>query len=84
MSTAFSKVLAPALDKSQPEADKIAAIVFETLRTYCMDGNSVRVPGLGVFKLQERPERTMKSNLTGTEITIAAASRVVLKPSKTA
>lgn len=58
--------------------------LFATITKAVADGEKVSVPGLGVFQKRERPagERVMPK--TGAKVAVAAASFVVLKPSRAA
>jgi len=56
--------------------------VPETLRFYGLAGGRLALPGLGIFSVSERPERTGRNPQTGEPLTIAASKAVKFKPGK--
>jgi DNA-binding protein HU-beta len=68
------------LDKRQSErlVDDIVAILAEHL----ISGSRIRLAGLGVLEIRNRPARMGRNPATGESIQIAASRKVVFRPAK--
>ncbi len=63
-------------------AEVIINKVFNTLTDAMAKGDSVSIPGFGVFSVKKRAERTGRNPQTGASMTIAAATLPAFKAGK--
>lgn len=79
--------VADTLNLTRADAEKTFDGVIDVIVSSIVDGDEVSIPGLGIFKVTERAERTGRNPQTGETITIAASKSVnfrVAKPLKDA
>ena len=63
-------------------ASVLFAEVFATVITYIKDGNRVKIPGLGVIEVKDRPARMGRNPATGESIQIAASRKIAFRAAK--
>ena len=67
---------------NKTEADKLITAVFDVITEAIVSGDTVRVPGFGIFEVSERKGRTGRNPQTGEEIEIAASRLPKFKAAK--
>ncbi len=63
-------------------AEKTVNATIKSIIEVLSNGESISIPGLGVFSIRERKARKGKNPLTGKEITISARKIIVFTPAK--
>ena len=71
---------AHALPKGQ--AETIATSLVGLLVKHLKDGDRVRIGGLGIMEVKNRPARTGRNPATGAAIQIAASKKIAFRPAK--
>jgi DNA-binding protein HU-beta len=54
----------------------------ETLAGHLKDGTKIRIGGLGIFQVRERPARMGRNPATGEQIQIKASKKIAFRPAK--
>jgi len=67
---------------TKAETEKALGALVQTITTALQAGDRLALPGLGIFSVSERPERTGRNPQTGESLTIAAGKAVKFKPGK--
>ena len=68
------------LTKKQSEAMLDGLVAAAT--THLQAGAKVRLTGLGILQIQDRPARTGRNPATGATIQIAASKKIAFRPAK--
>ncbi len=68
------------MDKKQ--ADTVVADVFEMLVTHLKSGDRLRIGGLGVLEVKNRPARLGRNPATGAAIQIQASKKIAFRAAK--
>ena len=68
------------MDKKQAEA--AVAGVFEMLVAHLKAGDRVRIAGLGIFEVKDRPARVGRNPATGEAVQIEASRKVAFRAAK--
>jgi DNA-binding protein HU-beta len=64
----------------QPKmAQRFVADFIDALRSYLIEGNKVRIAGLGIFAVRDRPARMGRNPSTGESIKIAASRKISVR-----
>jgi len=64
------------------QADAIIADVFESVVGHLRSGERVRINGLGILEVKDRPARMGRNPATGEAIQIAASRKVAFRVAK--
>ncbi len=64
------------------EADEILTGLVGILVQHLKSGDRLRIGGLGILEVKDRPERTGRNPATGEAITIKASKKVAFRPAK--
>ena len=64
------------------QADAVVADVFETVVTHLKSGERVRIGGLGILEVKDRPARMGRNPATGEAVQIAASRKVAFRAAK--
>jgi DNA-binding protein HU-beta len=78
----FIYAVAAGASVSKVEADRVIAAAANTLTGVMRSGDSVNLPGLGIFTSKLRAAHPGKNPATGETITIPAKRVAVFKPAK--
>lgn len=78
----FVVTLAVASDLTKQEVERVIAAAANTLTDVMRSGDSVNIPGLGIFTSKERPSHTGRNPATGEAVEIPAKRVAIFKPSK--
>lgn len=78
----FVVTLAVASDLTKQEVERVIAAAANTLTDVMRSGDSVNIPGLGIFTSKERPAHTGRNPATGEAVEIPAKRVAIFKPSK--
>lgn len=78
----FVVTLAVASDLTKQEVERVIAAAANTLTDVMRSGDSVNIPGLGIFTSKERPAHTGRNPATGESVEIPAKRVAIFKPSK--
>jgi len=68
------------MDKQQ--ADAVVADVFESVVGHLKSGERVRINGLGILEVKDRPARMGRNPATGEAVQIAASRKVAFRVAK--
>ena len=69
-------------DLAKKQAHGMAARFVEVLTTHLVKGDKIRMNGLGILEVKDRPARTGRNPGTGETIEIAASKKVAFRPAK--
>src|ERR1700728_1765180 len=69
-------------DLAKKQAHGIAAGFVEALTAHLVKGDKVRMSGLGILEVKDRPARTGRNPGTGATIEIAASKKVSFRAAK--
>ncbi len=64
------------------QADAVVADVFEIVVGHLKSGERVRINGLGILEVKDRPARTGRNPATGETVQIAASRKVAFRVAK--
>ena len=64
------------------QADTVLTDVFEAIVTHLVSGDRVRIGGLGIIEVKDRPARAGRNPATGEAIQIAASKKVAFRAAK--
>jgi len=64
------------------QADAIIADVFESVVGHLRSGERVRINGLGILEVKDRPARMGRNPATGEAIRIAASRKIAFRAAK--
>lgn len=78
----FVVTLAVASDLTKQEVERVIAAAANTLTDVMRSGDSVNIPGLGIFTSKDRPAHTGRNPATGEAVEIPAKRVAIFKPSK--
>lgn len=78
----FIAAVAETANVPKTEADRVIAAAANILTGVMRDGDSVNIPGLGIFTSKTRDAHPGKNPATGEAITIPAKRVAVFKPAK--
>ena len=78
----FVVTLAVASDLTKQEVERVIAAAANTLTDVMRSGDSVNIPGLGIFTSKERKAHTGRNPATGETVEIPAKRVAIFKPSK--
>lgn len=78
----FIAAVAETANVPKTEADRVIAAAANILTGAMRDGDSVNIPGLGIFTSKMRDAHPGKNPATGEAITIPAKRVAVFKPAK--
>lgn len=68
------------VDKKQAEA--AVAVLFEMLVAHLKSGDRVRIAGLGILEVKDRPARVGRNPATGEAVQIKASKKVAFRAAK--
>ena len=74
--------VAEAQDMPRREAEAFATSLISDLVEQIKGGAKVRVAGLGVIEIRDRPARMGRNPATGAPVQIAASRKIVFRPAK--
>ncbi len=69
-----------AMEKKQ--ADAVVADLFETVVAHLRSGDRVRIGGLGILEVKDRPARMGRNPATGEAVQIAASRKIAFRVAK--
>ena len=75
--------LAEAGEVSRKQADQILDMLIDTVQKSVKKGESVKIPGLGIFRLRKMKARMGRNPQTGEPIKIPARKKVGFSVAKT-
>lgn len=78
----FVVTLAVASDLTKQEVERVIAAAANTLTDVMRSGDSVNIPGFGIFTSKERPAHMGRNPATGESVEIPAKRVAIFKPSK--
>ena len=64
------------------QADAVVADVFEAVVAHLRSGDRVRIGGLGILEVKDRPARLGRNPATGAAVQIAASRKVAFRAAK--
>jgi DNA-binding protein HU-beta len=64
------------------QAEAVLMNIVGLLVTHLTAGNRLRINGLGILEVKDRPARTGRNPATGASIQIAASKKIAFRPSK--
>jgi len=64
------------------QADAVVADVFESVVGHLKSGERVRINGLGILEVKDRPARMGRNPATGEAVQIAASRKVAFRVAK--
>ena len=64
------------------QADTVLTDVFKAIVTHLKSGDRVRIGGLGIIEVKDRPARAGRNPATGEPIQIAASKKVAFRAAK--
>jgi DNA-binding protein HU-beta len=64
------------------DADKILAGLVDLLAQHLKSGDRLRIGGLGILEVKNRPERAGRNPATGEPMTIKASKKIAFRPAK--
>jgi DNA-binding protein HU-beta len=67
---------------AKKQADTVLADVFEMLVTHLKSGERVRIGGLGILEVKNRPARMGRNPATGAAIEIKASKKIAFRAAK--
>lgn len=74
--------VAESQDLTKAQAEKIVAGLVGGITTHLKSGARLRLAGLGVLEVKDRPARKGRNPATGAEIEIAASKKIAFRPAK--
>ena len=78
----FVVTLAVASDLTKQEVERVIAAAANTLTDVMRSGDSVNIPGFGIFTSKERPAHMGRNPATGESVEIPAKRVAIFKPAK--
>ena len=69
-------------DITKAQAEKIVSSLVGGITTHLKSGARLRLAGLGVLEVKDRPARKGRNPATGAEIEIAASKKIAFRPAK--
>jgi DNA-binding protein HU-beta len=78
----LSASLAERHGMAKKQADGVLADVFEMLVTHLKSGERVRIGGLGILEVKNRPARMGRNPATGAAIEIKASKKIAFRAAK--
>ena len=73
--------LLPKLDKTRKEVQELVDHLFEMTKDTLSNGEDIKLPGFGNFRVREKRERAGRNPKTGAKIPITARKVVTFRPS---
>jgi DNA-binding protein HU-beta len=64
------------------QANALLAATVETMTKHLKNGDRIRMNGLGILEVKDRPARQGRNPATGETIQIAASKKVAFRPAK--
>lgn len=80
--TMLMNTVADRTDMTRCEVERVIAATAEVLTEAMLSGDSVNIPGFGIFTSKERPAHTGRNPATGESVEIPAKRVAIFKPSK--
>lgn len=80
--TMFMNTVADKAGMTRDEVERVIAAAANTLTDVMRNGDSVNIPGLGIFTSKEREAHTGRNPSTGESVEIPAKRVAIFKPSK--
>jgi DNA-binding protein HU-beta len=74
--------LAEAQEMPKKQAQALAAGMVDMVTKHLKNGDRVRMSGLGILEVKDRPARTGRNPATGASIKIAASKKVAFRAAK--
>jgi DNA-binding protein HU-beta len=74
--------LAEAQEMPRKQAHAMAAGVIDLVTKHLKNGDRIRMSGLGILEVKDRPERMGRNPATGAAIKIAASKKVAFRAAK--
>lgn len=74
--------IADEMDLTKGYAEQAYNVVVGSISEALADGEDVSLPGLGKFKVKERPARTSRNPKTGESVAVPAKTVVKFTPAK--
>jgi DNA-binding protein HU-beta len=81
LKTVFEQ-LAEGHDLQKKQAQALLTGMVETLTTHLKNGDRIRMNGLGILEVKDRPARMGRNPATGEAIQIAASRKIAFRPAK--
>ncbi len=78
----LSAALAERHEMGKKEADAVVADVFEMLVAHLKSGDRLRIGGLGILEVKDRPARMGRNPATGAAIEIKASKKIAFRAAK--
>ncbi len=78
----LAEVIHTRIGLSMRESTEIVEFFFETVKDKLGDGESIKIPKFGTFRIQRRKPRKGRNPATGETIEITERSAIVFKPSR--
>ncbi len=78
----LSATLAERHDMGKKEAETLVGEVFEMLVTHLKSGDRLRISGLGILEVKNRPARMGRNPATGAAIEIKASKKIAFRAAK--
>lgn len=78
----LSASLAERHGMAKKQADGVLADVFEMMVTHLKSGERVRIGGLGILEVKNRPARMGRNPATGAAIEIKASKKIAFRAAK--
>jgi DNA-binding protein HU-beta len=69
-------------DMGKKEADTLISAVFSQVVDHLKAGERVRIGGLGIIEVKDRPARMGRNPATGEAIQIKASKKIAFRPAK--
>ena len=69
-------------DIPKKQANALLAATLETVTKHLKNGDRIRMNGLGILEVKDRPARQGRNPATGETIQIAASKKVAFRPAK--
>lgn len=67
---------------TKKQADAVVADIFEMVVTHLKDGERVRISGIGILEVKDRPARMGRNPATGEAIEIKASKKIAFRAAK--
>jgi DNA-binding protein HU-beta len=81
LKTVFEE-MAEGHDIPKKQANALLAAMVETVAKHLKNGDRIRMNGLGILEVKDRPARQGRNPATGETIQIAASKKVAFRPAK--
>jgi DNA-binding protein HU-beta len=81
LKTVFEE-MAEGHDIPKKQANALLAGMVETVTKHLKNGDRIRMNGLGILEVKDRPARSGRNPATGEIIQIAASKKVAFRPAK--